>query len=142
MPAHEADGEARRRLDVEFASIAVPALAQFAAEPLAGLVDTAYLGRLGATALGGAGIAIGAHFATAKLFNDPLLRTSISIVASGDGAARLGGEDSRDAAISAAQRSSPRRRRGSTPSTRVRRRQSRGMANVLCQHGQSPSQRR
>lgn len=102
LPAHEADGEARRRLDVEFASIAVPALAQFAAEPLAGLVDTAYLGRLGATALGGTGIAIGAHFATAKLFNDPLLRTSISIVASGDGAARLGGEDSRDAAISAA----------------------------------------
>ena len=88
----------RKALDKEFAAIAVPALAQFAAEPIAGLVDTAYLGRLGATALGGAGVAISAHYATAKLFNDPLLRTSISIVASGDGA----GETERDGAISAA----------------------------------------
>ena len=88
----------RRALDADFAAIAVPALAQFAAEPIAGLVDTAYLGRLGVTALGGAGVAISAHYATAKLFNDPLLRTSISIVASGDGA----GETERDGAISAA----------------------------------------
>ena len=102
------DGEAADRrhdaLNVEFATIAVPALAQFAAEPLAGLVDTAYLGRLGASALGGAGVAISAHFATAKLLNDPLLRTSISIVASGDGAARRGedGADTCGQAISAA----------------------------------------
>ena len=102
-------------LNVEFATIAVPALAQFAAEPIAGLVDTAYLGRLGAAALGGAGVAISAHYATAKLFNDPLLRTSISIVASGDGASRQAldtslesencmseGETSRDQAIRAA----------------------------------------
>ena len=88
----------RRALDADFAAIAVPALAQFVAEPIAGLVDTAYLGRLGVTALGGAGVAISAHYATAKLFNDPLLRTSISIVASGDGA----GETERDGAISAA----------------------------------------
>eukprot|EP00316_Scyphosphaera_apsteinii_P000612 CAMPEP_0119330032 /NCGR_PEP_ID=MMETSP1333-20130426/77330_1 /TAXON_ID=418940 /ORGANISM="Scyphosphaera apsteinii, Strain RCC1455" /LENGTH=553 /DNA_ID=CAMNT_0007339309 /DNA_START=116 /DNA_END=1774 /DNA_ORIENTATION=- len=77
-----------RNLDLEFAAIALPALAQCAAEPIAGLVDTAYLGRLGAATIGGAGVAISAHYATAKLFNDPLLRTSISLVATGDGAVR------------------------------------------------------
>lgn len=87
-----ADRKAKRALDLQFIGIALPAIAQFAAEPIAGLVDTAYLGRLGADALGGAGVAISAHYATAKLFNDPLLRTSISLVASGDGAARQGGE--------------------------------------------------
>jgi len=93
-----------RRLNVEFAAIALPALAQCAAEPIAGLVDTAYIGRLGASALGGAGVAISAHYATAKIFNDPLLRTSISIVASGDGATRGGdaGDVAREQAISAA----------------------------------------
>lgn len=96
-------------LNRQFMGIALPALAQFAAEPIAGLVDTAYLGRLGASALGGAGVAISAHYATAKLFNDPLLRTSISIVAQGDGAASRkedsdenSGTCARDDAISAA----------------------------------------
>ena len=105
----EAEGAAWRELDREFVGIALPALVQFAAEPIAGLVDTAYLGRLGASALGGAGIAISAHYAIAKLFNDPLLRVSISIVASGDGAARsatdgdaTASNDSRENAISAA----------------------------------------
>ena len=104
------DRRAARKLNLEFAGIAIPALAQFAAEPIAGLVDTAYLGRLGAASLGGAGVAISAHYATAKLFNDPLLRTSISIVATGDGAARsqnatavaAAATSSRDDAISAA----------------------------------------
>lgn len=94
------------QMNREFAAIAIPALAQFAAEPIAGLVDTAYLGRLGSAALGGAGVAISAHYSCAKLFNDPLLRSSISIVASGDGATRTKGEagdsDQREQAISAA----------------------------------------
>ena len=42
-------------LNREFLAIALPAVVQFAAEPVARLVDTAYMGRLGATALGGAG---------------------------------------------------------------------------------------
>jgi Na+-driven multidrug efflux pump len=37
----------KRRLTREFFAIALPAFIQLAAEPLAGLVDTAYLGRLG-----------------------------------------------------------------------------------------------
>lgn len=38
--------------------------------------------------LGGAGVAISAQYAVSKLYNDPLLRTSISLVASKDGKAR------------------------------------------------------
>ena len=51
----------KKKLNTEFLSIAFPALIQLAAEPLAGLVDTAYLGRLGPDVLGGAGVAISAQ---------------------------------------------------------------------------------
>lgn len=77
----------KSKLTREFFTIAVPAFFQLAAEPLAGLVDTAYLGRLGPEVLGGAGVAISAQYAMSKLYNDPLLRTSISLVASEDGKA-------------------------------------------------------
>lgn len=72
----------------EFFAIGAPAFIQLAAEPLAALVDTAYLGRLGPEVLGGAGVAISAQYSVSKLYNDPLLRTSISMVASQDGKAR------------------------------------------------------
>ena len=75
----------KRTIDRNFAKIALPAFAQFAAEPLARLIDTAYLGRLGPAALGGAGAAIAAQYAVAKLYNDPLLRSTISIVAAQEG---------------------------------------------------------
>ena len=68
-------------LDKEFVKIAVPAFVQFAAEPIAGLINTVYLGQLGALALGSAGVAISAQYSVSKLYNDPLLRTSISLVA-------------------------------------------------------------
>jgi putative MATE family efflux protein len=80
----------KRKLKKEFLNIGVPALIQLAAEPLAALVDTAYLGRLGPEVLGGAGVAITAQYAVSKLYNDPLLRTSISLVASQDGQSRSG----------------------------------------------------
>jgi len=51
------------------------------------------LGRLGPEVLGGAGVAISAQYAVSKLYNDPLLRTSISLVASIDGKARAGVDD-------------------------------------------------
>lgn len=76
------------RLTKEFLTIGAPAFVQLAAEPLASLVDTAYLGRLGPEVLGGAGVAISAQYAVSKLYNDPLLRTSISLVATQDGKAR------------------------------------------------------
>jgi putative MATE family efflux protein len=76
----------KKQLTKDFLRIGLPAFVQLAAEPLASLVDTAYLGRLGPATLGGAGIAISAHYAVSKLYNDPLLRTSISLVASASGA--------------------------------------------------------
>ena len=78
----------KKKLTREFLEIGAPALIQLAAEPLASIVDTAYLGRLGPEVLGGAGVAISAQYAVSKLYNDPLLRTSISLVASQDGASR------------------------------------------------------
>jgi putative MATE family efflux protein len=78
----------KRQLTREFITIGLPALVQLAAEPLAGLVDTMYLGRLGPDVLGGAGVAVSANYAVSKLYNDPLLRTSISLVASQDGKTR------------------------------------------------------
>ena len=45
------------KLTKEFLTIGAPAFVQLAAEPLASLVDTAYLGRLGPEVLGGAGVA-------------------------------------------------------------------------------------
>ena len=78
----------KNKLNREFVGIAAPALIQLAAEPLAALVDTAYLGRLGPEVLGGAGVAVSAQYAVSKLYNDPLLRTSISLVASQDGKSR------------------------------------------------------
>jgi putative MATE family efflux protein len=86
-------GKLKRNLSKEFISIGGPALIQLAAEPLASLVDTAYLGRLGPEVLGGAGVAISAQYAVSKLYNDPLLRTSISLVASQDGKSRGKGDD-------------------------------------------------
>lgn len=80
----------KRKLSKEFLTIGGPAFCQLAAEPIASLVDTAYLGRLGPHVLGGAGVAVSAQYAIAKLYNDPLLKSSISLVASQDGEARSG----------------------------------------------------
>ena len=85
-PLLSAVDQKKKELDADFLKIACPAFVQFAAEPLARLIDTAYLGRLGANALGGAGAAIAAQYSVSKLYNDPLLRTTISIVAAQEGA--------------------------------------------------------
>lgn len=45
----------RKMLNRNFITIAAPAFIQLTSEPLASLVDTAYLGRLGPEVLGGAG---------------------------------------------------------------------------------------
>lgn len=45
--------------------------------------------------LGGAGVAISAQYAVSKLYNDPLLRTSISLVASEDGKSENNSEEER-----------------------------------------------
>ena len=45
--------------------------------------------------MGGAGVAISAQYAMSKLYNDPLLRTSISLVASEDGKAGSTADDAK-----------------------------------------------
>ena len=72
-------------LDKEFAQVALPAFVSLAADPLASLVDAMYVGRLGPVEQAGMGIAISAQFSVAKLYNDPLLKTSTSLVAGKSG---------------------------------------------------------
>ena len=87
----------RRALDQKLLWISGPAFCQFAVEPLARLVDTAYLGRLGPVAMGGAGAAIAAQYGLSKLYNDPLLRTTLSLVAASEGESECKGRAQKDA---------------------------------------------
>jgi hypothetical protein len=61
----------------EFLMISLPALVQLTAEPLASLVDTYYLSKLGSSVLGGAGVAITGGYALGKVVGDPVLRCCI-----------------------------------------------------------------
>jgi Na+-driven multidrug efflux pump len=79
----------RRSLDHELGAIAVPSLAALSCENLLSLVDTLYIGRLGAAQLGAAGVGIAATYSFAKLFGDPLTKTSTSLVAGREGDALL-----------------------------------------------------
>eukprot|EP00878_Enallax_costatus_P011013 GHUV01011503.1.p1 GENE.GHUV01011503.1~~GHUV01011503.1.p1 ORF type:complete len:298 (+),score=77.41 GHUV01011503.1:190-1083(+) len=72
-------------LNTEIFSIALPMLATLAADPIAGLVDTAYVGRLGANQLAGVGVALSVFNTTTKLFNVPLLSVTTSSVAAAAG---------------------------------------------------------
>lgn len=72
-------------IDKQIANIAVPAFVSLFADPLASMVDALYIGRLDPMNQAGMGIAISAHYAISKLYNDPLLKTSTSLVAGKDG---------------------------------------------------------
>jgi putative MATE family efflux protein len=75
----------KRGLDKEFATVALPAFVSLAADPIASLVDAIYVARLGPVEQAAMGIAISAQFSIAKLYNDPLLKTSTSLVAGKEG---------------------------------------------------------
>ena len=75
----------RDRLDKEFIGVALPAFVALAADPLASIVDAMYVGRCGAIDQAGMGIAISAQYSVSKLYNDPLLKTSTSLVAGKSG---------------------------------------------------------
>lgn len=70
-----------QKLDKEFLSVAFPAFLGLVADPLASIVDAIYVGRLGPASQAGMGIAISAQYSVAKLYNDPLIKTSTSLVA-------------------------------------------------------------
>jgi Na+-driven multidrug efflux pump len=63
------DTAIRRNIDTEFATIFGPALVALAADPLASLVDSGYLGRLQPSDMAGAGLALSAQYSISKLYN-------------------------------------------------------------------------
>ena len=79
-------GRLQKRIDKEMFNVAIPAFVALTAEPLASLVDAMYVGRLGTLDQAGVGIAISTQMNVAKLYNDPLLKTSTSLVAGKSGA--------------------------------------------------------
>jgi hypothetical protein len=70
----------KRRLNIEFLSIAVPAFFQQGAVPLADLVDANFLSRLEPGALGGVGIARASHVRQAEHMVVELAKDSIRCV--------------------------------------------------------------
>lgn len=65
--------------------MAIPTIATLAADPIASLVDTAFIGHLGSVQLAGVGIAISVYSTITKLFNVPLLSVATSSVATAYG---------------------------------------------------------
>jgi putative MATE family efflux protein len=72
-------------LDKDFMKIGVPALISLAAEPVSAIADAIFVARLGTVAQAALGLAVSAQFSVSKLYNDPLLKTSTSIVAGKEG---------------------------------------------------------
>ncbi|XP_065868467.1 protein DETOXIFICATION 45, chloroplastic isoform X2 [Euphorbia lathyris] len=75
VPIHQAD------IKRELIMLSLPAMAGQAIDPLAQLMETAYIGRLGPVELGSAGISITIFNTISKLFNMPLLSVATSFVA-------------------------------------------------------------
>ncbi|KAK9168034.1 hypothetical protein Syun_000174 [Stephania yunnanensis] len=68
-------------LGAEILSIALPAALALAADPIASLVDSAYVGHLGSVELAAVGVSISVFNLVSKLFNVPLLNITTSFVA-------------------------------------------------------------
>jgi putative MATE family efflux protein len=62
-------------------TIALPAFFALAADPIASLVDSAWIGRIGAVSLTASGLAIAVLNIVVKLFNSPLLSVTTSVIA-------------------------------------------------------------
>ncbi|WOL17994.1 protein DETOXIFICATION 44, chloroplastic [Canna indica] len=65
----------------EILSIALPAVLALAADPIASLVDTAFVGHLGSVELAAIGVSVSVFNLVSKLFNVPLLNVTTSFVA-------------------------------------------------------------
>jgi putative MATE family efflux protein len=75
----------KSKIDYDFWSISFPAFLGLLADPLVSLFDGVFVSRLGAAAQAGMGIATSAQYSVSKLYNDPLLKTSTSLVANKSG---------------------------------------------------------
>ncbi|KAJ3684093.1 hypothetical protein LUZ61_013257 [Rhynchospora tenuis] len=68
-------------IGLEIVNIALPAVLALAADPLASLVDTAFVGHLGSAELAAVGVSVSVFNLVSKLFNVPLLNVTTSFVA-------------------------------------------------------------
>ncbi|CAA7389364.1 unnamed protein product [Spirodela intermedia] len=68
-------------IGLDVISIALPAVLSLAADPIASLVDTAFVGHLGSAELAAVGISASVFNLVSKLFNVPLLNVTTSFVA-------------------------------------------------------------
>ncbi|XP_060193487.1 protein DETOXIFICATION 45, chloroplastic-like isoform X1 [Lycium barbarum] len=68
-------------VQTELIMLSLPAIAGQAIEPLAQLMETAYIGRMGALELASAGISVSIFNIISKVFNIPLLSVATSFVA-------------------------------------------------------------
>ncbi|KAL7265622.1 hypothetical protein ACSBR1_003415 [Camellia fascicularis] len=75
------DGFKVDALGLEILSIALPAALALAADPIASLVDTAFVGHLGSVELAAIGVSVSVFNLVSKLFNVPLLNITTSFVA-------------------------------------------------------------
>ncbi|KAG2496210.1 hypothetical protein HYH03_005809 [Edaphochlamys debaryana] len=75
-------------LDAAILSMALPMLATLAADPIAGLVDSAFMGHISATQLAAVSVALTIFNTITKILNSPLLAVTTSYVALAAGAAR------------------------------------------------------
>ncbi|GMY25600.1 protein DETOXIFICATION 44, chloroplastic [Fagus crenata] len=68
-------------LALEILSIALPAALALAADPIASLVDSAFVGHIGSVELAAVGVSVSVFNLVSKLFNVPLLNITTSFVA-------------------------------------------------------------
>ncbi|XP_028768996.1 protein DETOXIFICATION 44, chloroplastic isoform X2 [Neltuma alba] len=68
-------------LGMDILSIALPAVLALAADPIASLVDTAFVGHIGSVELAAVGVATSVFNLASKVFNVPLLNITTSFVA-------------------------------------------------------------
>ncbi|GLJ22027.1 hypothetical protein SUGI_0412690 [Cryptomeria japonica] len=68
----------------EIAQIAFPAALALTADPLASLIDTAFIGRIGPVELAAVGVSIAIFNQVSKVFNFPLVSVTTSLVAEED----------------------------------------------------------
>ncbi|KAJ7538687.1 hypothetical protein O6H91_11G059500 [Diphasiastrum complanatum] len=68
-------------LGIQIAVIALPAILALAADPLASLVDTAFIGQIGPVELAAVGVSISVFNLVSKVLNIPLLNITTSFVA-------------------------------------------------------------
>lgn len=79
-------------LGIEIAQIALPAALSLAADPIASLIDTAFIGHIGPVELAAVGVAIAIFNQSSKVAIVPLVSVTTSFVAEEDAAKRLNAE--------------------------------------------------